>query len=427
MFLRLTLGSLLLMSVAPAQQKAQDPVKPPAVNPGDGPVRADAQQPAPQQPAPLTPAQQAEQLNKEKQRLQQEIDYTKQRATDAKALINQKLAQRKPTFKTIDAGTSSLSAPAPMAARRSMRVMTPDELASQPADVMLLVDGQPVMRSAYDSLMEYLAKAPNPLDENLRSQRAMFELIRTQAVASAFPNNEAAGQIADVYGAIEGGKSVADLAAAVGTLPGAAEGGRVEITHNSIFGTMVEQMAFTTPVGSHSKPFLTTKGFAVVGVDSVEKGATPDLDKVIAHVLQVSYVGPDGALQKAEMTANSGQVEIVVRDEKVAELLPALFRSVPAARPTTPGVAPVGELADQDIANLHKRLEALETEIAVAEKGETPDKTQLERLRAEHQKLKMLLARAQRPGAVEMPKDVTPGTKPVHMPVKDVPQKPKGQ
>lgn len=415
MLLRLTIGSLLLVTAATAQQKPQEPEKQAAPTKQEaGPAK---QEPAPAKPEP-TPAEQAEQLAKEKDRLQQEIEFTRQRATVAKELLRKRLERSTPNYRAIDAGTSSLSAPAPVASRRSLRVMSEDERKAQPASMMLLVDDQPIGRSQYDDLMNYLGSLPNALEPTLRSQRAMFELIRTAAVAAAFKENEAASQAQDLYTAIEGGKSVADIAAAVGSLPGAQDGGRVEITRNSIHGSLIELAAFTTPAGKFSRPFQTTAGYVIVGVDSIEKGATPDLDKALTHIVLVKYVAEEGALQRAQMNANAGQVSIIVRDEQTAELLPALFRNVPAAQPQPGQVMPIA-LPEEQLASFQTRLKEIEKQLAEQRAAATPNKDLIERLSAEQQKLQNVLQRASGAAKPKVPE------LPAKQPTDDLPPAPK--
>ena len=51
-----------------------------------------------------TSQQQLEQLKREKQRLQKEIQFARQRVDNAGSLLNSKLRRGKPTFRAIDAG-----------------------------------------------------------------------------------------------------------------------------------------------------------------------------------------------------------------------------------------------------------------------------------------------------------------------------------
>ena len=51
-------------------------------------------------------------------------------------------------------------------------------------------------------------------------------------------------------------------------------------------GPKAEQIAFSLPAGQRSRPFRSAQGYVVLQCESVEKGTSPELDKVIAHALQ---------------------------------------------------------------------------------------------------------------------------------------------
>ena len=126
---------------------------------------------------------------------------------------------------------------------------------------------------------------------------------------------------------------MAAAAAEFGSVAGAKEDGAVQVTRNSILGPYFEYVAFSTPVGKMSRPFRTTNGYALIKVDSVEKGAQTGLDKVLCHVVQFAYSPDQKVMQQAQFKVNSGQVDIRVRDQAVLDLLPALFKP-PVARAT---------------------------------------------------------------------------------------------
>jgi hypothetical protein len=247
--------------------------------------------------------------------------------------------------------------------------------------------------------MEYLAQGTTAGDASMRAQRALYDLIRIEAVAASFSDEETADRAAALVAQLEGGKSVQDLAKEVGTLPGAAADGRIELTRNSMHGPRFEQIAFATPAGARAAPFRTAQGIVLLQVEKHEKGETPDTDKVALHAALVPYTADAAALQKVHNAVNFGQIDIVARDQQTLDLLPPLFRpqpqhsGVPAAAPvpgrdTTALQEALGMLAKeiaalQDASDeasvakrraLEARYEQLKRELRSAEAGEETDR-----------------------------------------------------
>lgn len=405
MDVRLVLASLLLLSVTATAQggdKAPAGKAPAGKAPAATPV-APATSQDPDKPTPQ-PADIIGDLTREKERLQTEIDYAKQRAKGAKAMLADKLGRRGQAFHSIDAGTNIVAPTAPV--MRKARLLTPQELDNQPDDLLMLVNGQQVRRGAFDELMNYLGTSPSSGDDAQRAQRALFELIRTQAVVAAFPENGADGQVGDILGQIETGKPIQDFAKSVGTVQGAQEDGSVEITRNTFLGVKVEQVAFTVEAGKRSRPFRTPGGILIMQVDSMEKGASPELDKVKVHIVQVPWQTDPASLQKAQSAAATGQVEVLVREQAVLDALPGLYK------PTAP--APMQDNAGDELSMMQRTLAKLEEAIAQNKDATSPDsKSQLEQMVRQRDQLKAAIAEMMTKG-----KDADP------VPQKPVPQKP---
>ncbi|MBM4059659.1 MAG: hypothetical protein FJ265_00980 [Planctomycetes bacterium] len=385
MDVRLALASLLFLHVAaPAQEVKPDAAaqKPPAAAPQQPPAPA-AQDP--DKPAPK-PVDVVGDLQREKERLQQEIDYAKLRAKDAKSMLAQKLGRRGQTFRSIDAGTSFV-APAAPPPRREARLMTPEELKNQPADVMLLVNGRPIRQGLYDDLFAYLGTVPNSGDDALRAQIVLLDLVRTESMVAAFPGDQAAAQAASVLGQLQGGQPIAELARSFGTVQGGKEDGSIEITRSSYLGLSLEKLAFAAKVGEPTAPVTTPMGLAILVVDGIEKGATADLDKVKAHAVLVKWQADPAAVQKAQLAASQGQVEIVVRDQRVMDLLPMLFKPAPAAPIHTQVQA-----VDSEISAVFDTLKQIDAAIARLSSETSEDaKAQVEQLKKQRAELQKAL------------------------------------
>jgi hypothetical protein len=263
--------------------------------------------------------------------------------------------------------------------------------------------------------MTYLRGLPNSGDDAMRSERAMMELIRIESIAARFEEHEVMERASDLIAQLQNGKPFAELVKAAGVLRGAGEDGKVEITHNSMFGPMVEMIAFETPAGQTTRPFRNAYGLVVLAVDKVEKGASPELDKVIGTALQLAY-GEDATLQKAEMAIATGQVRILARDEATLKLLPRMFQ--PMAN--QPGMTQVLDVENATAQAMQTELAQLEAELTRLQ-GKT-DAAAVARTKALQERLaelKKVIEQAG-PGAVRLD-DTTDGA--VVPPKKEAPVK----
>lgn len=325
MFFRIAVvAPLALAAVLPAQLK---PATPPVLQ---GKPAAAAETPVKE----LTTAEQAAKLTKEKARLQTEIKYAAQRVQDAKQLLSVKMSRKKPDFKAIDAGKpASAVALAPKRAERKFaRIGSKEEMNFAGQTVMIKVNDRAISQASYDGVMNYLREAATGGNEALLAQRVLFDMIRIEAIASQFIENEGEVKLAENQENIASGKmTVKQAAAQFGSVQGATDG-TVIVTRNSIHGPYFEHIAYSTPVGKTSRAFRTMNGYAMLTVKSFEKGAKPQLDKVTADVVQFAYTADPQTMSTAQFQVNSGQTTVLVRDQMVLDLLPALFKP-PAPRP----------------------------------------------------------------------------------------------
>lgn len=348
MDLRLFTASVLLLGTSAF---AQNPLVP-GVGQAPAPVAQDPDKQAP------TPAELQKQLQAERDRLAREIAYVKDRAKNAKALLSDKLGNKAPSFRSIDAGVSAPAVQPMMPTQpRQARVATGEEMGNHGNDTLLVVNNRAVPQGAFDEIMAHLAKSPSGGDEAMRAQRALFDLIRIEAIASSFEDNEAAERVGDLLGQLDAGKPIADLAKAVGVVPGSSPEGKLEVTRNSVFGPRFEQVAFATEAGKRARPFRNANGIVILHVDSFVKGENPDLDKVVGTAIQVPYTPDQPTLQKAHSAVNMGQVDVLARDQKTLDMLPEMFRRSQA--PMTPAVVDTAAIAKQ-IEQLAKDIGALQ-------------------------------------------------------------------
>lgn len=341
-----------------------------------------------------SPQTQLEELAREKERLQKEVGYAKDRAANQKKLLAEKLMRGKPQYKAIDAGANL--PPVPMARAeaplmpRMARVAGGDEMANFPEGTVMVVNGRPVATRELDALTAYLAKTPAGSDDTMRAQRAAFDLIRIEAIASTFDEAQAEteDQIGQIAQALDQGKPIAEFVKAHGSVRGADADGKVGVTPYSPFGVRFEQVAFTTEVGKRSRPFRTPDGIALLVVDGEAKGERPELDRRNCTVVQVPYTKDAEAMSKAQTLINQGQIDVLVRDEQAMAAVPAMFKPQVA-----PIVAPTAVIDTEATKKQLKELGALMMPL----QGKTDEASvaQLRRLEAQYAELKALLRKTE--------------------------------
>lgn len=353
MYLR-TLGLALLSSSLLAQVPTPDAK--PAPTPAAGnqePAKQDPDKPQP------TPVDKIAELERERERLTKEIEFVRERVAKAGATLSDKIANRKLVVKSINAGTS-VAAPAPVAAPRMARVLSPDE-AKNVGDALLVVNTRPIHKAQVDELVDYQKAYPSSGDDQLRMHRAMLDLIRTEATHGSFlePAKEAEQGIADLRAQAEKGADLAELAKTRSQGAGAQEGGKIEVTRNSFHGLKLEQMAFSTKEGAMSPVFKTPMGYAFLRADKFEKGESPDMDKVQATLVQLNYFGDANEMRQVQSAVATGQLDIAVRDDATLEMLPVMFRPMKApAIDLEKAESTDGSMSEEQIKKA--KLEALE-------------------------------------------------------------------
>ncbi|MCR9248610.1 MAG: peptidylprolyl isomerase [bacterium] len=389
-------AALLFASTALAQSETPA-AKPPAV--AEESQASQGQDPEKQDPSS---GDVITQLREKKAQLQREIEYARERAKNANKMLANKLARQPQSIKSIDAGTKT--PPRPKAAPvQKARTFTPGELQSHGADTMMLVDGIAVKQAEFEGLMNYMRSLANTGTDAMRSQRILFELIRTYAVAAAFPDSNAKQRATSVADQMKNGADVFELVESNSAVLGAQPDGTITVTRNSFLGTSLEKAAFELKEGETSAPFRNVFGFCVLQATKIEKGAKPELDRIIAKGVQVRYVDDQNRLNMAQGNASRGQVEVVARDDKVLEMLPAMYRPNPVApvKPADPRTT------------LTNQLQIIKKRMAeIAKRNDPNSKAELETLQNQAIEIQKAIGKLPKEGMIDMesvPGKVAPG------------------
>lgn len=344
---RTLLLSLSLFAVATdlATAQGQDP-ETPAVPVVQGPPTAAE-----------SPLAKLSQLDQEKARLEQELRFLMERTKQGamSRMLRDKIASRKLEPRAIDAGTTPSAASnvpasvlAPGQEPKKARVAGTDEVGSMPADVAMTINGRNVTFKDLEELVAYQTAFSASGNDELRKARAVVELLRIETAHAKFAESaekalEASQQALKM---LDGGKPFGDVAKFFSKMPGAEGGGDLGwVTRNSYHGLAIERMGFNTKVGAYSGIFRSPLGYTILQVTKFEKGEhTPqvaeegtedqkpavqdprDRDKVQAKIILIPYGNDIAEVRNTQNDVAMGNLDIVVRNDEVMAMLPAMFR-----------------------------------------------------------------------------------------------------
>jgi hypothetical protein len=299
-------------------------------------------------------AEQVQDLTRDKERIEKEIQFVKDRAAKSRDVLREKFAGRALAPRSTDAGTSAIAAPAPVAQAtiKRARIMT-DAEAKQQAEAMYIVDGRPVSRAQVDAMLTYLKTFPASGDDQSRAQRATMEVIRIESMLAAVPDqaSQAKKLIEEASAKVAGGMAFGEAAKVYSSGPGLLQDGKVTITHFSPLGLAVEAAAFQGKDGSVVGPLLSANGFVLVQIEKHVKGDTADADQVEARLIQVPFHPDPKEMEQIRQRASVGKIDVVARDQAAMEMLPMYLRPPASIAPQQPAnkQLPKADLSDEDV------------------------------------------------------------------------------
>ncbi len=324
MLLRTSVSLAFLLAALTPVAQAQETL-------GSTPFGAAAKPQDPDRPHPSA-ADQMEQLQREIERLKQEIDFVKGRATATSALLREKFAGRQLLTRTIDAGQNTAVAPTaapPTTTQKHARVFNSVESEALGADVIMTVDGSPVTQGEIDAMVTYLMALPAGGDKTVAQQRAMMEAIRIHTLLAAFPESaaEARSHAKAALEELHKGAEFGDVLGRYGSGPNMTQEGRVQITHMCPFGLQVERAAFSAKEGDITDPVLGLSGIVLLQVDHHLPGATVEGNTVDVRMIQIPYHLEPTAVDKQRARAGLGQVDVAIRSNSLMQYLPGILRT----------------------------------------------------------------------------------------------------
>ncbi len=323
--LPLTLAVVALVPVARAQENAKPAESKPAAEPAK--PAADAKPQDPDRPH-KSPAEQFQDLTRERENLEKEIAYAKERAANATKLLREKFAARNFQPQVIEAGTSSSVMPAvttpvtQINQPRKARLMEEKERSTFGEAVMMAVDGNPITYAEVDAMVSYLSQVPSAGDSVQLHQRATMEAIRIHTLLAAFPETsaEAMKQIEMARNELAQGQKWGDVLGRYGAGPNMTQEGKVTITRFCPYGIDVERAAFSTAAGKVADPVHGLTGMVLLAVDEVKA------DTVEARMLLVPYNMDQPEVDRNRGRAALGQIDLAMREAKDFGRLPVIMQ-----------------------------------------------------------------------------------------------------
>jgi len=183
-------------------------------------------------------------------------------------------------------------------------------------------------------------------------------------------------QLGEALGKLQSGElSFAAAAKQYAPAKGATADGKLKVLRNSVHGPLFEYMAFNTEVGAVSKPFLTPEGYAVLKATARGVDEQTSREMVECEAVLFRYSRDEKELLDALYHVTSGQAEVLVRDEEVMKLLPALYQ--PAKPKPNP---PAAATSQADKMQLMKLQAALKQLIDKGEADTPPAKALIKRI-----------------------------------------------
>jgi parvulin-like peptidyl-prolyl isomerase len=286
--------------------------------------------------AQKTTAEQITDLTRDKERLEKEIAFVRDRAVKSSSLLREKFATRTITARGIDAGSSAISMPvsASQPTIKRARLMSDEEVKAN-ANALFIVDGRAVSQAQIDALITYLQSFPSSGDTETRNQRASMELIRIESMLAAVPDHaeEAHRQIEAALKKLNEGMAFGDAAKTFSSGPGLMEDGKVTVARFSPFGIAVEAAVFGGKKGAIVGPIRSVNGFVIIQINNLVKGETPDADQAEVSIIQIPFHPEPNEMQQISDRASIGKVDVIARDKAALELLPAFLRPAPTVMP----------------------------------------------------------------------------------------------
>lgn len=334
MLLRITLPlTLAVLAVGPVA-RAQENAKPAETKPAADPAKAnpDGKTQDPDR-AHKSAAEQLQDLTRERENLEKEIAYARERAANATKLLREKFGSRNFQPQVIDAGTSASVMPAvstPVAQinqPRKARLMEEKERQAYGDGVMMAVDGNPITTAEVDAMVSYLSTVTAAGDSVAINQRATMEAIRIHTLLAAFPETsaEAMKHVEMARNELAQGQKWSDVLGRYGAGPNMTQDGKVQITRFCPYGIDVERAAFATPEGKISDPVHGLTGMVLLAVDKVLKGDGQN-DVVEARMLLVPYNMDQPEVDRNRGRAALGQIDLALREAKDFGRLPVIMQ-----------------------------------------------------------------------------------------------------
>lgn len=315
--LSLALGALCLRADAAAQETETDPeAQQPPAETAQEPQEKEQEQPKKLPAEPQDPVAAARQ---ELEAVRAELEFVRGVAEQGVLTRVRHLyfGDRELQSQSIDLG---IAVPNPAGVpgvhppkQVGVRLMNQQELEQAADDVVFLVDGQPVTKAEYDTMLAHLLSDPGDSSREALEKEAVKSLVLQKAALAAFEEQapEARAEIERIQQTLEEGADFAELARSESQCPTAAQGGDLSYFPRGTMDPVFERVARETPVGEVSGIVQSAHGYHLIKVTDRELGDQPgQIRRVRARHILVMFDEDAQQVRDVMNRADRGQVDL---------------------------------------------------------------------------------------------------------------------
>ena len=240
------------------------------------------------------------------------------------------LAERQVVVEPIDdPNPRNVSMGGGAATANAARLLSDEEKKALPGDVILVVDGVPATVSEFDAAMAYLQSYPNQRDEDAMKKQAILELIRQKAAEAAFPDTAptAEAKILELQKKLKAGEDFAKVAKEQSDCPSSQRGGDLGKFGRVGMDFWFTKTSYGLKVGEVSDVVQSTFGYHLIKVTAIEKGETPEQDKVQASHILALYSPNQGMVRQVSQRVHAGKSELAFASEEYLAYAPDVYRN----------------------------------------------------------------------------------------------------
>ncbi len=283
----------------------------------------------PAEPAKMTAADRIAVLRSQLATLEQEIAYLEELKAQGGMLsqVKKALTDREPEYRVFGKGVTAADINKP----RKATLMDEKERQETDEDVVLLVNGSPVLSSEIDQMVFYAKSYPRPEQHAQIMTFVIRSILRKKFVEATFSANipSARERIDQIEAQLTDGADFGELAANLSQAESSGRSGDMGFIGRKGSDPSLTMQAFSMKVGETSPVIQTERGFEIIKVTELQEGTEPSQDKVRVSTIVASFAGgADGMeeLEDALRLVDQGRLMIYMRDREFLRYMPKIYQ-----------------------------------------------------------------------------------------------------